>query len=116
MRSDLVLLKKIWFETHGCYGADDMLLFSYKDVKFDNIIKFDGSYVLRFYCVIEINGNDGLNDIYSKEMAEKYNKKEAREGAVINFEAAAAIKAKEELDISEDLDLLNKLKNNEATD
>ena len=50
-------------------------------------------------------------------MAEKYENKERREGATIDFEAMAAIKAKEDLDVSEDIKLLNALhKNEEATD
>lgn len=110
VRSDLVQFDKVWFKTSGCYGADDMILFEYDDAKFDNIIKFDGSYVLRFYCHILTNGKDEIDEVYNEEMARKYSNKEAREGAMIDFDAMAAIKAKEELDVSEDLELLNKLR------
>lgn len=116
VRSDLVQFDKIWFKTHGAYGADDMLLFEYGDAKFDNIIKFDGSYVLRFYCDIVTNGKDEIEEVFNEEMAKKYEEKAARENAVIDFDAMAAIKAKEELDVSEDIELLNKIKNKEATD
>ena len=116
VRSDLVIFDKIWFKTSGAYGADDMLLFEYDDIKFDNIIKFDCSYVLRFYCHILTNGNDELTEIYNEEMAKKYEEKAAREGAIIDFNAMAAIKAKEDMDVSEDIDLMNKLKNKEAAD
>ena len=119
VRSDLVQFDKIWFKTSGCYGSDDMVLFEYDDVAFDNIIKFDGSYVLRFYCHILTNGKDGIDKVYNEEMAKKYENKEAREGATVDFEAMAAIKAREEIDVSEDLELLNKIKddneNEEAT-
>ena len=117
VRSDLVMMNKIWFKTFNCYGADDSILYEYDDVKFDNIIKFDGSYVLRFYCHILTNGEDEIQQYYDEKMAEKYENKERREGATVDFEAMAAIKAKEDLDVSEDIKLLNVLhKNEEATD
>jgi len=111
VRSDLVLFNKIWFKAYNCYGADNMMLFEYDEPKFDNIIKFDGSYVLRFYCHILTDANDDeIQEAYNDEMAKKYENKEKREGATVDFEALAAIKAKEETDISQDVDLLDKLK------
>ena len=106
VRSDLVIFNKIWFKANGCYGADDMMLFEYDEINFDNIIKFDGSYVLRFYCHILTNGNDELNEIYNEEMAKKYENNETRKNVTVDFEAMKVIKAKEELDISEDMNLL----------
>ena len=110
MRSDIVKISKIWFTTHNAYGADDMLLFAYENPRFDNILKFEGSYVFRFYCKIAVNGDDGIQQYYNKEMAEKYENHEVRENATIDFEAAEAIKRRSEIDLTDELELLKEVK------
>ena len=92
-----------------------MILFEYDDIKFDNIIKYDGSYVLRFYCHILTNGKDEINQFYNEEMAKKYENKEKREGAQVDFEAMRAIQERKKIDLSEDLGLLKKLEGKKET-
>lgn len=115
-RSDLVQFDCVWFKTKDCYGSDDMITFKFDQPRFDDIIKFDGSYVLRFYCHVLVNGEDEAKQFFNQEMAEKYAKKERREGATIDLEAASYIMKKENLDMSEDIDLLKGLRNKETAE
>lgn len=109
-KSDLVQFTSIRFITKNCYGSPDLYLFEYKNPIFEDIIKFDGSYVLRFYCDININGEDQLNKYYNKATAEKNERHEAREGAVIDFNVEAMKLAKENFDTSEMENLFDKIK------
>lgn len=84
-KSDLVIFDKVSFTTKNCFGSPDLFYYEYKNPIFSDIIKFDGHYVLRFYCDVSVNGFDTLSDIYHAPTAEKNEKHEARDGASINF-------------------------------
>ena len=87
-----------------------MMLFVYDGIKFDDIIKFDGHYVLRFYCHIVTNGKDEVKEnFFNKEMAEKYETHAPRENATVDFEAEAAIARRKTIDLSDEQRLLEEL-------
>lgn len=68
-RNDILDFKTLDFITYKAYGADDLLEFEFKDIQFENIIKFDEFYVLRFIGRNVKYGNDLLNDIYDERTA-----------------------------------------------
>ena len=68
-RNDILDFKTLDFITYKAYGADDLLEFEFKDIQFENIIKFDEFYVLRFIGKNVKYGNDLLNDIYDERTA-----------------------------------------------
>lgn len=68
-RNDILDFKTLDFITYKAYGADDLLEFEFKDIQFENIIKFEEFYVLRFVGKNVKYGNDLLNDIYDERTA-----------------------------------------------
>ena len=75
-RNDILDFKTLNFITYKAYGADDLLEFEFKDIQFENIIKFEEFYVLRFVGKNVKYGNDLLNDIYD-EITAKLNEEHA---------------------------------------
>ena len=109
VRSDLIKFDKIWFETSKCYGSDDNFLYEYDKPEFDNIIKHNGSYVLRFYCHILTNGKDLISEFYDETTAKKYENHERREGATVDFDKMRIIKERSEIDLSDDIGLMDSI-------
>lgn len=108
-KSDLTDFNKISFITKNCFGVPDLFLFEYNNIVFSDIIKFDGHYVLRFYCDILTNGEDTLTDIYHEETARKCEKNEMRKNATIDV--SSLLSKQENVDTSESEKLINELKN-----
>jgi len=112
VRSELLEYNSLSFITKNCYGQDEMFFYEFDEPRFDNIIKFDGHYVLRFYCHVKVNALDLLmdKDIYNEKTAIKNEKHEMRKGATIDFDAAALEKAKAEFDVSDETELIENIK------
>lgn len=70
--SDITDISELTFMTLNAYGVVDMFLYTFKDFKFMKVLEFDGSYVIRFECRIDVNGDDMTKEYYCKEMDEKY--------------------------------------------
>ena len=80
-KSDIIDFSGVHFITLHAYQLDDMIEFKFKYPVFQEIIEFDGHYIIRFKATIA-KQYDTMNDFYSKTMDEKYKKKQAKE--VIN--------------------------------
>jgi hypothetical protein len=111
IKSDLLKINKVRFITKNCFGVTDSLLFEYSNPIFSEIIKYDGFYILRYYCDITINGYDTLEEIYHAPTAEKIENNAPRENASVNFEEIKLEQKKEDFDTSESEELFNKLYN-----
>ena len=68
-------LDEVEFITYKTIGVEDFLLFKYNNIKFDKIIEFNGFYVIKFKCHVEINGHDILDEHKVVELDNKYNQK-----------------------------------------
>ncbi len=79
IRSDILDINIISFETNQAYKLKDMLYFSFKKKQFIGITEYDGHYVIKFLADILVNGQDRVNEFYNKEMAEKYKNKQRKE-------------------------------------
>lgn len=115
VKSDLVKFDKIWFETSKCYGSDDNFLYEYDEPQFDNIVKYNGSYVLRFYCHILIDGKDLISEFYDETTAKKYENHERREGATADFDKMRIIEERSKIDLSDDIGLMDSITDKEKT-
>lgn len=113
VKSDMLDFNKVSFITKNCYGAPDLFLFEYTNLNFTDIIKFDGHYVLRFYCDIAVNGEDTLTEIYHAPTEEKSKKRERRKNTKIDFTFTQPDLEKQENDLNESEILFNKLEKGE---
>lgn len=111
-KSDSVIFDQLSFTTHNAYGSPDLVTYTFKNIEFDNIVEFDGNYVLKFLADI-VDAYDMVEtEFYDEKTAEKNEKHELREGATIDFDEARRIKEMSEKDTSEEEKLLDNLKNN----
>jgi hypothetical protein len=70
--SDIVTFDKVHFITSNAFGAPDLKGFCYNNIQFDNIVEFDGSYVLKFLADIEADGDDLVNEFYDAIANKKF--------------------------------------------
>lgn len=87
--SDVFDFQTLSFITTNAWGVDDWIKFSFNDFELDEINEYDGNYVIRLGCQSTIFMEDILNKIYSESAEKKYENKEAKENAVIDFNAYA---------------------------
>ena len=69
IRNDIIEFNSISFITNNAYGAEDLLEYEFNNIQFENIIRFNEFYVLRFLGKNVKYGNDLLNDIYDEKTA-----------------------------------------------
>lgn len=70
-QSDVLEMKEVHFVTFRAWGAPDIVEFSFNNIEFDNIVEYNGDYVLKFFAD-KNEKNDILNEFYD-EIAEKKN-------------------------------------------
>ena len=109
-RSELLDIDKLSFITKNAYGADDLILYSYENFEFKDIIEFDGSYVLRFLCDVVEEGTDLIEEFYDEATEQKSREHAPREGAVISMENAQEIIDRDSYDVDTAKELLEDLK------
>jgi hypothetical protein len=68
-------LDEIEFVTYKTIGVEDFLLFKYNNIKFDKIVEFNGFYVIKFKCNVDIDGYDILDEHKVVELDNKYSQK-----------------------------------------
>ena len=71
VRSDVIDFKKVEFISFRAFGTDDLKKYTYNNIEFDNILIFDGHYVIKFTADIVNDGEDLINEFYCKEEEEK---------------------------------------------
>ena len=85
--SDMLDFQEISFVTTNAWGVDDWFRFSFVDFELYDIIEYDGNYVIRLGCQSNIFMENLLDKVYSESAEEKYDKKEAKTNAVLDFNA-----------------------------
>lgn len=106
-QNDILDFKAIWFITSNAIGSDNTIYYEFDTPLFDNIIKFNGSYILR-YVVNMVERHDMLDDIYDKATDEKSKNKELRKNATYNT-INDFTKTKDDYNIEEAQKLYNEL-------
>ena len=81
--SDIFNIEKIWFITQNAYNYDDLFKFEYNNIKFDNIVKFDGSYVIILNANVLVDGEDLVKKYHNKNIEDKYKNKEPKNNTYI---------------------------------
>jgi len=71
-------LSEVEFVTYKTIGVEDFLLFKYNNLKFDKIVEFNGFYVIKFKAMVEINGEDVLDEHRVEELDKKYEQKASK--------------------------------------
>jgi hypothetical protein len=69
IRNDIIEFNSLSFITNNAYGAEDLLEYEFNNIQFENIIRFNEFYVLRFLGKNVKYGNDLLNDVYDERTA-----------------------------------------------
>ena len=85
--SDMLDFQTLSFVTTNAWGVDDWFRFSFNDFELDGISEFDGNYIIRLGCQASLFMENLLDKIYSESAEKKYENKEAKENAVIDFNA-----------------------------
>jgi hypothetical protein len=71
--------------TSNAWGIDDWFKFSFNDFEYYDIVEFDGNYVIRLGCQSNIFMENLLDKIYCESAEKKYENKEIRANASIDF-------------------------------
>ena len=84
IKSDILDYEEISFVTNHAYKMDDMVKFVFRNIRFREIVEFDGHYIVRFKASVQEDIIDLTKIYYSKTMDEKYKNKEKKE-VILNF-------------------------------
>ena len=84
VRSDILEYQEVSFITNHAYKMDDLVKFEFNNIRFKEIVEFDGHYIVRFKASYKQNTIDLTKIYYSKSMDEKYKNKE-KKNLEINF-------------------------------
>ena len=113
-RSDIVDFSELEFYTYNAYGSDDMMQYSYGNIHFENILLFDGSYILRFSADILKDGYDLISEFYDETAAKKSENREARKNvAAINMADAIVEMNDDNYDFEQAESLIKDIKDGE---
>ena len=108
LRSDMINFDSLKFITYNAGGVDDFIEYKFKNIVFENILKFDGSYVLRFAVENEVWTNDLLDEMYDEQTAALNAEHAPRKNNVYSLEFG--VKQEDEYDTEQASDLLSQLK------
>ena len=75
IKSDIIDIEKVHFVTSHAFKLDDMLEFEFDNLRFKEILEFDGHYIVKFRCRILKNAIDLTDQFYSESMDKKYKEK-----------------------------------------
>lgn len=84
IKSDILDYEEISFITKHAYRMDDMVKFVFNNIRFREVVEFDGHYIVRFKASVKKDVIDYTKIYYCKSMDEKYKNNE-RKDVVLNF-------------------------------
>lgn len=99
VKSDLIDFSGVAFTSYNAYGSEDLKEYEYNNVRYELILEFDGSYVLRFTADIVKDGLDMITEFYDEATAKKCEEHEMRKGAQMNYETAVEIAERDKYDV-----------------
>lgn len=99
VKSDLIDFSGVEFTSYNAYGSEDLKEYEYNNVRYELILEFDGSYVLRFTANIVKDGLDMITEFYDEATAKKCEEHEMRKGAQMNYETAVEITERDKYDV-----------------
>ena len=99
VKSDIIDFNRVAFTSYNAYGSDDLKEYEYNNIKFELILEFDGSYVLRFTAEIAKDGLDMIAEFYDETTAKKCEEHEMRKGAQMSYDAALEMVERDKYDV-----------------
>lgn len=109
-RSDVIDFNELGFVSKNAYGSDDLIVYAFNNIQFDNIIKFDGSYVLKFIADKNYK-HDIITEFHDDIAAKKNENHEMREGATMNLGVAAELMGQDNYDYDQAKKVIDEFKN-----
>lgn len=85
--NDIFDFKEISFVTFNAWGVDNWYRFSFIEFEYNDIIEFDGNYIIRLGCQSNVFNENLLDKIYSESCEKKYKNKEKRKNSTIYFDS-----------------------------
>ena len=85
LKTDVIDFNELSFISRNAYGTDDLKLYEFNNIKFINIIEFDGSNVFKFEADVINDGKDLIEEFYDEATANKSNKHEKRKNATLDL-------------------------------
>ena len=76
-RSDILDIKELTFTSWKAYGLDDDIIMSFNLTNFIDIVKYDGSFVVKFKGILK-ESKDLIELVYDEKSAEKFKNKTKR--------------------------------------
>lgn len=77
-KNSILDINVVSFITNNSLGIKDFLEFHYEIIKFDKIIEFEGTYIIKYTAKPIINGVSIIDKYKGGKLEEKYRNKEAR--------------------------------------
>lgn len=71
-------MKSVDFISYKTLGTNDFLEYKYSDVIYDKIVEFNGFYVIKFKCKIEVDGRDIFEEHRQEVLDKKYENKDKK--------------------------------------
>lgn len=99
VKSDIIDFNSVAFTSYNAYGSEDLKEYEYNNIKFELILEYDGSYVLRFTAGIVKDGFDIITEFYDEATAKKCEEHEMRKGAQMSYDAAVEMVERDKYDV-----------------
>lgn len=109
IKNDILNFNELDFITYNAFGVDDLLNYTFNNIVFENIIKHDGSYVLRFIADNILFGKDLLEEMYHEQTAIKNKEHTPRKNTTITSELFIQELNRDNKKIEEEIKLLGEL-------
>ena len=77
-RSEILDIDNINFITNKAYNLADLIEFNFQNIRYKDLVEFDGNYLLRFTSEFKTKQTDLVKKYYSESMEKKYRNKEKK--------------------------------------
>lgn len=109
IKNDIIDFNSLNFITYNAHGSDDLLEYEFDNIKFENIIKYDDSYVLRFVANNVKMGEDLISEFYDEETDRKSQEHAPRNVKTISIDTFNNILLNDEEKNNKEIELLKTL-------
>lgn len=107
---DTVDIDTIEFTTYKAYGVDDIVLFKFGSMNYENMNMYDKDFVITYSAIPICNGIDLTEKFKTKEMDEKYATNAPKKNPITAIDFEDVYYEKNTLDTGQALDLLKTIK------
>lgn len=109
IKNDILDFDSLNFITYNAHGSDDLLEYEFNNIKFENIVKYNDSYVLKFIANNVKMGEDLIMEFYDEETDKKSQEHTPRKNKVISIDTFNSILLNDEEKNNKEIELLKEL-------